>query len=146
MARDHIRCLHIEDDVTTAYLTQLSVEHAAPSSVRITHAPTLDAGVCALASAPFDVVLLDLGLPDSLDAAQALLRVCGASTTPVVIVSSSPEAVADERFCGCLAASFAKTDVLPRMDADADGDAWDGPRTLWRAVIDAADRGAKRAA
>lgn len=65
MSQEPIRILLVEDDEDEAYLLQRALTKTAPGLFAISRVGTLDAARRALGSSPFDVVLLDLSLPDS---------------------------------------------------------------------------------
>src|SRR5690349_14721789 len=61
-----MRVLHIEDDAGEALLLRESLRGGAtPSRYEPVRVSTLDEGLAALRKGKFDVVLTDLGLPDS---------------------------------------------------------------------------------
>ena len=60
-----IRVLLIEDSPTDADLIALSLEEVTSVKFAVTHAETLKEGLRALDEQAFDVVLVDLSLPDS---------------------------------------------------------------------------------
>jgi PAS domain S-box-containing protein len=60
-----IRTLVVEDNPGDAVLLQAALEKIADASFATTHVETLADALARLAAAKFDVVLLDLGLPDS---------------------------------------------------------------------------------
>ncbi len=60
-----IHILLVEDNAGDARLIQEMLTEAATTRFKLTHASCLDEGLKRLAEASFDVLLLDLGLPDS---------------------------------------------------------------------------------
>lgn len=60
-ARHAIHVLIVEDDTAIAEMFQMQLEH---DGYRVTLAATAEDGLAAIASAPPDIVLLDLLLPD----------------------------------------------------------------------------------
>jgi diguanylate cyclase (GGDEF)-like protein len=60
-----LRILMVEDSPSDACLIAASLTDAAPGEVALTHVQRLDQAFASLASEPFDVMLLDLNLPDS---------------------------------------------------------------------------------
>jgi PAS domain S-box-containing protein len=65
MSGSSIRVLLIEDDPEYAYLLQEMLKTARSASFDVTHANHLSDGVNHLAEGSFDIILLDLSLPDS---------------------------------------------------------------------------------
>ena len=89
-----LRVLLIEDEPVEARLVTrlLDLEdELAPYSFRMTHASTLADGLARLESEPFDLVLLDLGLPDGtgLDAIEHVHD--KAPRTPVVVLTGDDD-------------------------------------------------------
>ncbi|MBP2315593.1 signal transduction histidine kinase [Azospirillum soli] len=60
-----IRVLLVEDDPGDALLVRVGLRRAAPGAFDLQHVETLDGALAWLGSAPADIVLLDLSLPDS---------------------------------------------------------------------------------
>jgi PleD family two-component response regulator len=60
-----LRVLMVEDSPSDAELIAVSLTDAAPGAVALTHVRRLDQAFASLASDQFDVMLLDLDLPDS---------------------------------------------------------------------------------
>ena len=60
-----IKILLVEDELAHAKLVEVYLSATANFKVSITHATTLKQTLIELSSKQFDVVLLDLGLPDS---------------------------------------------------------------------------------
>lgn len=65
-AAQHIHILVIEDNRADARLIELRLQEASPGLCRVEHAGTLAEGLCQCDEERFSVVLLDLGLPDSI--------------------------------------------------------------------------------
>jgi len=65
MGDEHIQLLLVEDDPTQALLVRESLAQAASIKVELTHAERLSEALDWVSTGRFDVVLLDLGLPDS---------------------------------------------------------------------------------
>lgn len=63
--KQHINVLLIEDNRHHADLISSMLMHAQDVHIQLQHAERLSSAVERLAGEPFDVVLLDLGLPDS---------------------------------------------------------------------------------
>jgi len=83
-----IHILLVEDSPTDAFLTREAVN---PDWFHLTYVERLEQAIAALAGRTFDVVLLDLGLPDSqgLSTLHRLQR--EDSTTPVVVLSAKAD-------------------------------------------------------
>lgn len=97
-------------------LDEFSLDGTQPERTRTRHASTLDAGLDCLAQAEFDVVLLDLGLPDS-SGRDTLVRVidqCG--FTPVVVLTGL-----DDRDLGIDAIRSGAKDYLVKGEVTGDG-------------------------
>lgn len=108
-----LRVLHIEDDEFTREIVKERCK-----SVALVQVDTLAAGLSMLTLHSFDVVLTDLGLPDShgMDTLQALV-----DRDALVVVASS--AADDEWFAEQVlargAADYLPKDSLMRMDVGA---------------------------
>ena len=63
--RKEIDVLLVEDDPDDAFLTSSALGSSPDIYFRITHVCTLSEGLQRVAESKFDVVLLDLSLPDS---------------------------------------------------------------------------------
>lgn len=76
MTANPIRILMIEDDPDDVLLMRESLMETGALRIKLTHADRLSSGLKQLAEQDYDVVLLDLNLPDSrgLDTLQGLLR------------------------------------------------------------------------
>lgn len=83
-----ILILLVEDSPSDAFLTREAVD---PDSFQVTHVERLEQAIAALRQSTFDVVLLDLGLPDSqgLSTLQRLQR--EDNTIPVVVLSAKAD-------------------------------------------------------
>ena len=83
-----IQILLVEDNAGDVRLLRISLQGARPPGFQITHAGRLEEATNCLLNGHFDVVLLDLSLPDS-DGLDTVTRVCGlARHTPIVILTS----------------------------------------------------------
>jgi DNA-binding NarL/FixJ family response regulator len=90
MADKPIRLLVIEDDLDYVEILRLCL--AEPEAMGLTfevdHAGRLAAGLMKLATAPYDAVLVDLGLPDA-SGLDAVREVLGAAGSAPVLVSTN---------------------------------------------------------
>ena len=97
MNQPPIRILLVEDNPGDARLIELTLADARPDSTNVIHVDRLARALEKLETGPFDLVLLDLGLPDSqgLDTFASLHAV--ASDIPVVVLTGNrDEAVGSE--------------------------------------------------
>lgn len=87
MDREVLNILLVEDNIGDARLIQVLLAEEAGQDLRLKHVQRLSDAVQALHETPYDVVLLDLSLPDSygLDTVVSLRRQAG--TVPVVVLS-----------------------------------------------------------
>ena len=85
MSEPATRILLIEDNPDDAYLLRESLTGFGQPSIELVHAEQLDHGLQHLRSDDFDVILLDLSLPDS-QGIDTLLRVQGEATAAPIIV------------------------------------------------------------
>ena len=83
-----MKVLFIEDESDIAALVQRRLAGCAGPAMAITHVADLRSGLAALKSAPFDVVMTDLNLPDSrgVETVHRLLKIC--RYIPVVVLSA----------------------------------------------------------
>src|SRR5262245_49619613 len=89
----HLRLLLVEDDEAYARLVRTMLDSVVSVQFQYDHSPSLGAAIKRLMDAPYDVVLLDLGLPDAreLEALTALVGL--APDTPVVVLSGAEDEV-----------------------------------------------------
>ncbi|MBD3369920.1 response regulator [Candidatus Fermentibacteria bacterium] len=87
MSEDAIRALIVEDNPADARLIAEYLKDTDGPPVRITEAPTLEAGLEAVGSSDFDVVLLDLNLPGSIGL-ESLYEISRANDlVPIVVLT-----------------------------------------------------------
>ncbi len=84
----NIRVLLVEDNAVEARLVREYLSEAGAGQYDVTHAERLEESLRHINDAVFDVILLDLGLPDGhgLDALDYVAKACD---TPVVILTGS---------------------------------------------------------
>jgi signal transduction histidine kinase len=82
-----VRVLQIEDNQGDVALVRTALREAGEDGFALEHAPRLEVGLDMLATGPFDIVLLDLGLPDS-RGLQTFTRAHGAAPDVPIIVFS----------------------------------------------------------
>ncbi len=90
MSKKQLRVLHVEDDFADALLVQNAVCEAGDFDIVFVVARTLREAKRKLKSGEFDLVLLDLRLPDSLkprETYDVIAACCG--DTPVLVLSGS---------------------------------------------------------
>ena len=90
MSKKQLRVLHVEDDFADALLVQNAVCEAGDFDIVFVVARTLREAKRKLKSGSFDLVLLDLRLPDSLKPRETydiIADCCG--DTPVLVLSGS---------------------------------------------------------
>src|SRR4030042_5741076 len=83
-----IRALLIEDDLDDVLLLKASLAKAKKIQIKLAHAESLSSGLILLAEQEYDVILLDLNLPDSrgLETLTTIIR--ESPKIPIVVVSS----------------------------------------------------------
>ncbi|MFA9461941.1 diguanylate cyclase [Thiohalorhabdus methylotrophus] len=110
MAEGSYRLLLVEDNPADAGLVAELLEEAADPGFTLTHADRLEAALALAEARSFDVVLLDLGLPDSqgLDTAR---RFRGSSCCPVVILTGQ-----EDQTLGRQAIQLGVQDFIPKAD------------------------------
>ena len=95
MERPLIRTLIIEDTANYAALLKEMLTESAPFEFSVTCAGTLTAGLAYLAKQSFDLVLLDLHLPDVEGSTGCEKIRAAAPSLPIIVVSATPE---EEKF------------------------------------------------
>src|SRR4051812_37963845 len=90
MSDSPVRVLLVEDDVSQAHLTRTMLDMAASAEMTLDHATSTRAALEKLAHPlPYDIVLLDLGLPDA-QGLEALSSLVGAAPTlPLIILTGT---------------------------------------------------------
>ncbi|HAQ36216.1 MAG: response regulator [Maricaulis sp.] len=90
MTTDPIKVLHVEDDFADALLVQNAVCEAGDLDISFTVARTLREARRKLSGNTFDLILLDLRLPDSVKPHDTFETVKGLSgETPILVLSGS---------------------------------------------------------
>src|SRR5678816_2352470 len=97
MPENKIRVLLIEDTLSDAQILQRMLAKSRMPLFEVSHVTELNTGVKRLEQEHFDVVLLDLGLPDSTGAtAVARLRTMNAEMPAIVLtVVEKPQTILD---------------------------------------------------
>ena len=124
---DLVKVLLVEDQDTDALLVEDALHESRAFAFALTRVTRLSAAVAMLASSTFDVVLTDLGLPDSsgLDTCRALHAAAGGR--PVLVLTGQ-----DDENLGLSALSEGAEDYLVKGELT--------PRGIARAVRHAIDR------
>ncbi len=87
MSLDHIHVLLVEDNPADARLLREAVKDAAGISISLVHEETLECALKRLDNEPFDVIMLDLSLPDA-EGLETLERTHGHSPNlPIVVLT-----------------------------------------------------------
>jgi DNA-binding NarL/FixJ family response regulator len=110
-----VSILLLEDSPTDAYLLRKKLEGVENFSFDMVCVVSLSRGLEQLENNRFDVVLFDLGLPDSLgpDSIKTLKQKAG--TTPVIVLSGNEQPGVVEAAIGCGAYGF-----LSKHEAEAE--------------------------
>jgi signal transduction histidine kinase len=97
MTNESIRVLLVEDNLGDARLLYEGLEEALPGQFQMTHVRRLSEALEFLWKEPCDVVLLDLGLPDSHGIDTLILTRAQAPSAPIVVLTGfQDEALGDE--------------------------------------------------
>ena len=88
MSHGRLKVLHIEDDASLAALLQATAKRAG-DLIECVRAATLAEGMACLEAQSFDLVLLDLGLPDA-SPDEVLARVAGHTRAAILVYTGSP--------------------------------------------------------
>jgi PAS domain S-box-containing protein len=89
MSSGPISILLVEDSLSDAALLQESLSTAGPSQFEFTHVESLTEGVARLAERRFDVLLLDLSLPDSVGRETIVRARAAAPELPIVVLTGA---------------------------------------------------------
>src|SRR5438132_13616871 len=93
MAEPPLRILLVEDDPAYAELTRAMLRTTSGTTVTLDHTTSVHAAVDKLADSQYDIVLLDLGLPDAQEL-EALNSLVGAAPDlPLVILTGTENEV-----------------------------------------------------
>ena len=87
MTNESIRVLLVEDNLGDARLLYEGLEEALPGQFQMTHVRRLSEALEFLWKEPCDVVLLDLGLPDSHGIDTLILTRAQAPSAPIVVLT-----------------------------------------------------------
>ncbi len=94
---DNLRILHVEDDFADAMLLQQALCDAGAFDLELEVARTLSDAKRKLTSRVYDLIVLDLRLPDSITPADTLKRVeKSAKGTPILVLTGSASFDADK--------------------------------------------------
>src|SRR4051812_43309866 len=91
MAEDIIRVLLIEHDPKFARYISDMLGQARDLSAELLPAEDLGRGLTALAAAQFDVILMDMSLPDGAGLANVSLLRAGAPQLPIIVAGDSDD-------------------------------------------------------
>jgi DNA-binding response OmpR family regulator len=87
IARDPIRVLLVEDEIESARLVMRRLTYYPSAHFEVTHVPDLGTAFARLESEDFDVMVLDLCLPDA-EGFDTLASACGlARHLPIVVLT-----------------------------------------------------------
>jgi DNA-binding response OmpR family regulator len=89
---DPPRILHIEDDDDDAFLVHEWMQDAADGGAEMSRAQRLQDALFRLKEQPFDVVIFDLGLPDSVGIEGIALIREADSSVPILVLSGHDDA------------------------------------------------------
>lgn len=127
MTGKQIRVLLVEDNAGDARLIQEMLSEAQGASFDIRHVVTLSSGVQCLIEGEYEVVLLDLGLPDSKGVETFTRIYAHAWEVPIVVLSGL-----DDEQVAMKAMQGGAQDYLIKGEVDS--------RTIWRVIRYAMER------
>src|SRR3990172_9409404 len=112
-----IRVLLVDDDAVDADLTQRALQQVGQPRFATDRAASLASAMDILSSADYDVVLLDLGLPDSTRAETlARFRAACSNDLPIIVLTGLADEDSALEALDCGAQDYlAKEDVTPHM-------------------------------
>jgi hypothetical protein len=114
MAAAQLLALLVEDDDAYAAMLQADLASSPSASVTLRRERTLAAALSALPTAPFDAILLDLGLPDSSGFETLAQMQRGAGELPIVVLTSR-----DDDRMAIAAVQAGAQDYLVKSSTDA---------------------------
>ena len=114
--RTRIRALLVEDDASDAALTRTCLSACLGSTILVTHETRLSSALARLAVDPFDLVILDLDLPDSRGLATCERMTGAHPELPVVVLTG-----VDDEAIGVRAIQRGAQDFLSKNLIDAGG-------------------------
>ena len=111
-----INVLHIEDDPEQQMVLRLLLDAAKPAGFRLVQAGTLEGGLASLDQFPFDLLILDLHLPDSDGEATLHTALARAAKVPIIVLSGSDSDELATHFVQTGAQDFlVKGQINPRL-------------------------------
>ncbi len=113
MIRQHVRILLIEDDPDDVWVMRNMLGDRWDGSCEIIHAETLAVGLRHCAATNFDVILLDLALPDSFGLETFLATYSRALGVPIVVLTGD-----ENESLGVKAVQAGAEDYLVKGDVD----------------------------
>jgi two-component system sensor histidine kinase UhpB len=113
VSKNVIHVLLIEDNPGDARLIQERLREVDPAGFRMVIEQNLKAGLHTLEETPFDILLLDLSLPDSFGVVTLQKVRAAAPTIPIVVLTGS-----DDKTLGIQAMQLGAQDYLVKDDTD----------------------------
>ncbi len=111
-----LNVLHIEDDEAQRETLRLLLDAGRPSGFRLIQAATLERGLACLAQHPFDLVILDLNLPDSAGEITLQTALRHAGHIPVIVLSGNDSDTLASQLVHAGAQDFlVKGQITPRL-------------------------------
>ena len=111
-----LNVLHIEDDPEQQLVLRLLLDTAKPAGFRLVQAGTLGRGLASLVQLPFDLLILDLHLPDSDGEATLHSALARAGKVPIIVLSGNDSDQLATQFVQAGAQDFlVKGQINPRL-------------------------------